>query len=144
MAGTLRARSRRNLDAPSGDNVAMPSVNGLEMDSPSGDIEVYSKEVLNALIADNLPPTPNNFSLYFDRLLEDKSESLRKQILALLELEEANGDENINCEGLLLYPTVVNELAEECDIQGHRIMFRTINLNQEWRAIHDDLLAIVD
>jgi len=95
MAGTLRSRSRRNLDAPSGDNVKMPSVNGLEMDSPSSDIEVYSKEVLNALIADNLPPTPNNFSLYFDRLLEDKSENLRKQILALLELEEANGgDEN--------------------------------------------------
>ena len=94
MAGTLRARSRRNLDEPSGDNVKMPSVNALEMDSPSGDIEVYSKEVLNALIADNLPPTPNNFSLYFDRLLEDKSENLRKQVLALLELEEANSDEN--------------------------------------------------
>jgi diguanylate cyclase (GGDEF)-like protein len=64
------------------------------MESPSSDIEIYSKEVLNALIADNLPPTPNNFSLYFDRLLEDKSESFRKQIISMLELEEANDDEN--------------------------------------------------
>ena len=94
MAGTLKARSRRNLDAPNRDTVKMPSINTLDMDNPSSDIEVYSKEVLGALIADNLPPTPNNFSLYFDRLLEDKSEALRKQVLSLLELEEANGDEN--------------------------------------------------
>jgi len=94
MAGTLRKRSRRNLDDPSADSVKMPSINAAEMDTPSSDIEAYSKEVLSALIADNLPPTPNNFSLYFDRLLEDKSENLRKQILALLELEEANSDEN--------------------------------------------------
>ena len=95
MAGTLRKRSRRNLDAPSGDNVEMPSVKALDMDSQSSDIETYSKEVLNALIADSLPPTPNNFSLYFDRLLEDKSENLRKQILSLLELEESNNDDSI-------------------------------------------------
>ncbi len=94
MAGTLRKRSRRNLDAPASDNVEMPSVKALDRDSPSADIENYSKEVLTALIADNLPPTPNNFSLYFDRLLEDKSEHLRKQILFLLELEESNSDEH--------------------------------------------------
>jgi len=50
--------------------------------------------VLNALIADNIPPTPNNFSLYFDRLLENKSENLRRQIHSILELEENNDDEN--------------------------------------------------
>ena len=93
MAGTLRKRSRRNLDAPSDDNVEMPSVKALDMDSASSDIDTYSKEVLSALSADNLPPTPNNFSLYFDRLLEDKSENLRKRILSLLELEESNNDD---------------------------------------------------
>jgi len=64
------------------------------MDNPSSDLEIYSKEVLSSLIADNLPPTPNNFSLYFDRLLEDKSENLRKQIISMLELEESNDAEN--------------------------------------------------
>lgn len=62
-------------------------------DDVSSDIELYSKEVLESLIEDNLPPTPNNFSLYFDRLLEDKAESLRKQIASILELEENNDDE---------------------------------------------------
>jgi diguanylate cyclase (GGDEF)-like protein len=60
----------------------------------TSDLELYAKEVLSALINDNLPPTPNNYSLYFDRLLEDKSENFRKQIMSMLELEESNDAEN--------------------------------------------------
>ena len=95
MAGTLRSRNRRNIDTPM-DNAkkSAPVIEALGVDNPSSDIEIYAKEVLHALIADNLPPTPNNFSLYFDRLLEDKSESLRKQIHSMLELEESNDAEN--------------------------------------------------
>jgi diguanylate cyclase (GGDEF)-like protein len=89
MAGVLRSRS---INADNDGKVL--SMHTLNMDEPSSDIEIYAKEVLNALISDNLPPTPNNFSLYFDRLLEDKSENLRKQIVSMLELEENNDDEN--------------------------------------------------
>lgn len=63
------------------------------LNDPTSDLEIYAKEVLNALIMDNLPPTPNNFSLYFDRILENKSESLRRQIGSILELEEDNEEE---------------------------------------------------
>lgn len=91
MAGALRSRARRNIDSS---NTQKPIVESINMDNPSSDIEIYAKEVLYALIADNLPPTPNNFSLYFDRLLEGKSESLRKQIHSMLELEESNDAEN--------------------------------------------------
>ncbi len=90
MAGPLKSRNRREPgESPKG---AAASV--AKMSEPTSDLEVYSKEVLNALIMDNLPPTPNNFSLYFDRLLEDKSENLRRQIHSMLELEENNDDEN--------------------------------------------------
>lgn len=61
---------------------------------PTSDLEIFAKEVLNTLISDNLPPTPNNFGLYFDRILEDKSESLRRQIGSILELEEDNHEES--------------------------------------------------
>lgn len=91
MAGTLRSRNRRNIQEVN--TTSSPTAGALDMDNPSSDLEIYSKEVLNALIMDNLPPTPNNFSLYFDRLLEDKSESLRKQIVSMLELEESNDAE---------------------------------------------------
>jgi len=63
------------------------------LSDPTSDLEIFAKEVLNSLIADNLPPTPNNFALYFDRILEDKSDSLRRQIGSILELEESNEDE---------------------------------------------------
>lgn len=99
MAGTLRKKARRNLDeAPTDNNteiaVSQGVVKTMDAASPSSDIELYAKEVLSSLIADNLPPTPNNFSLYFDRLLEDKSESFRRQVVSMLELEEANDDEH--------------------------------------------------
>ena len=96
MAVLLRGKSRRQLDDTPKDvaeKKEVPTIKALDMDNPSSDIELYAKEVLNALIADNLPPTPNNFSLYFDRLLEEKSENLRKQIISMLELEESNDSE---------------------------------------------------
>jgi len=87
MAG-IRSRNRRSITSEEPERL-----NSLNMDEPSSDLEIYSKEVLNALVLDNLPPTPNNFSLYFDRLLEDKSDSLRKQIVSILDLEEGNNEE---------------------------------------------------
>ena len=87
MAGSLRSRSRR------GPSDSEPASEELKMDEATSDVEIYAKEVLTALINDNLPPTPNNFSLYFDRLLEDRSESFHKQIISMLELEESNDDE---------------------------------------------------
>ena len=90
MAGVIRKKLKK--EEKSGTHA--PTINDLEIEGALSDIEVYAKEVLNALVADNLPPTPNNFSLYFDRLLEDKSENLRRELQSILELEENNDDEN--------------------------------------------------
>lgn len=94
MAGNLR--KRRDISAMSSQE-EVPSFGGNDsasgLSEPTSDLEMYSKEVLSQLIHDNLPPTPNNFSLYFDRLLEDKSESLRKQINTILEFEDNSDDE---------------------------------------------------
>ncbi len=94
MAGTVRNRTRKTIDNASDVPVKPAALEVLDLDAPTSDIEIYAKEVLHALIADNLPPTPNNFSLYFDRLLEEKSENLRKQIHSMLELEESNDAES--------------------------------------------------
>src|SRR3989339_137483 len=85
-------RSQRQATQKGGDESAFITAGSLS--DPTSDLEIFAKEVLNALISDNLPPTPNNFSLYFDRILEDKSESLRRQIGSILELEEDNHDES--------------------------------------------------
>ncbi|MEJ5259358.1 MAG: hypothetical protein WHS88_04115 [Anaerohalosphaeraceae bacterium] len=65
------------------------------------------------------------------------------QLFAYVKNLESRGGVNQTCEGMLLYPTVRQELDEECTIGGHRIAFRTINLNQDWRQIHRDLLNII-
>ncbi|MCF6330610.1 MAG: GGDEF domain-containing protein [Sulfurimonas sp.] len=93
MTRSLKNRQRRDIKGSDSVNVS-PSKkkpSGAELNS---DLEIFSKEVLKSLIKNNLPPTPNNFSLYFDRLLEDKSENFRKQIMSMLELEENNDAEN--------------------------------------------------
>ena len=104
MAGALKSRTRRNIkNVKSAAIGAEPSISkplsqssmsGQTSVEPEGDLETYAKEVLGALINDGLPATPNNFSLYFDRLLEDKSKNTRDQIVSILELEESNEDEN--------------------------------------------------
>jgi len=88
MAGSLKDRNLRNV---SDSNTGAES---LDIDVTANEIEIYAKEIVDAIIDDNLPPTPNNFSLYFDRLLEQKDENVRKQIASMLELEESNDDEN--------------------------------------------------
>ncbi|MEA3229076.1 MAG: diguanylate cyclase [Campylobacterota bacterium] len=66
------------------------------VNTPSSGIDSYSQEVINSLIGDGLPVTPNNFALYFDRLLENKSENFKKEVSTMLELEEhSSNDENI-------------------------------------------------
>jgi 5-methylcytosine-specific restriction enzyme subunit McrC len=48
-----------------------------------------------------------------------------------------------NCEGVLLYPTVATPLNLTYKIQGHPITVKTVNLNQEWRSIHKEMLELI-
>lgn len=58
-----------------------------------GDLEKFSQYVLKELIEENVPPTPNNFQIYFEKLLETRPLAFRKRINELLETENANDDE---------------------------------------------------
>lgn len=138
MAGTLRSRNRRNLHADTTESSA--SEHALDMDSPSSDVEIYSKEVLASLIQDNLPPTPNNFSLYFDRLLEDKSESFRKQISSMLELEESNDAETtLELENSLKkgFSSVKNILGTTANLYKNMSLMTKI-LDKRIKELSDD------
>lgn len=143
MAGTLRSRHRRDII----DEESLPSMSSsnhiLDMDAPTSDVEIYSKEVLNSLINDNLPPTPNNFSLYFDRLLEDKSENLRKQIASLLELEESNDAEStIQLEHSLKqgFSSIKNILNTTANLyKNMNLMTKILEKRQKELEENDDL-----
>ncbi len=47
------------------------------------------------------------------------------------------------CQMMLLYPQANSPLSVDYTHKGHRISIRTINLDQPWQAIHQDLLALV-
>lgn len=59
-----------------------------------GDLEKFSQYVLKQLIDENVPPTPSNFQIYFEKLLETRPLSFRKRINELLEAESVNDDEH--------------------------------------------------
>lgn len=46
-------------------------------------------------------------------------------------------------EGILLYPAAAQELDLTLSVQGNSIRVYTLNLNQDWRQIHADLLGLL-
>ncbi|SFV60091.1 FIG00711485: hypothetical protein [hydrothermal vent metagenome] len=95
MPPVLRGKKRRDLSEIPDDELSLDETDSLvSKREEETDLDSYAKEVLTAILQDNLPPTPNNFSLYFDRLLDGKSEAFKKQVYAMLELEESNDAEN--------------------------------------------------
>lgn len=136
MAGALRSRTRRtNKDAET-----LSDINQESTIDPESDLEAYSKEVLAALIKDGLPTTPNNFSLYFDRHLEDKSQNTREEIASILEHEESNEDENsIILEQNLKkgFSSVKNILGVTANLYKN-ISLMTKILDKRRQELHDD------
>jgi diguanylate cyclase (GGDEF)-like protein len=51
-------------------------------------INLHGKQVVDKMIKENIPPTPANFAIYYEKLLEDKPLSQKQNINAILELEE--------------------------------------------------------
>lgn len=66
------------------------------------------------------------------------------QIYAYLKNQE-NPDDKLSyaAEGILLYPAVDKSISKSFRFESYKITIHTINLNQEWRRIHDDLLEIL-
>jgi len=51
-------------------------------------INLFSKQVLDRMIKDMVPPTPTNYLIYFEKYLEEKSPAQREAIEKILELEK--------------------------------------------------------
>jgi diguanylate cyclase (GGDEF)-like protein len=62
--------------------------------STNSELEKFSLYVLKVLMDENIPPTPINFQIYFDKLLDNKPLSFKKRINEMLEAEVANEDEH--------------------------------------------------
>lgn len=51
-------------------------------------VNIYGKQVVDRMIKDNIPPTPANYAIYFEKLLEEKPLNQKQNISSILEIEE--------------------------------------------------------
>jgi len=65
------------------------------------------------------------------------------QLFAYLQNIAGKGEEYRNASGVLLYPTVTEELDAGFQIHGHWIFLRTVNLGADWRLIEKQLLTLM-
>ncbi|MGA2298730.1 MAG: hypothetical protein ABSG15_14380, partial [FCB group bacterium] len=86
--------------------------------------------------------TGDTFQRFYDK------ESIRNahinQLFAYLTNIEKKGGCNIDCDGILLYPQTDKVLNHNYVFSSHKVNIRTINLNQNWKKIHDDLIELVN
>jgi 5-methylcytosine-specific restriction enzyme subunit McrC len=66
------------------------------------------------------------------------------QIYAYIKSQENKSEDYKNCAGILLYPTVNKHLHEKVNIQGHDVMWETIDLAKSWESIEKDLLIFIN
>jgi 5-methylcytosine-specific restriction enzyme subunit McrC len=59
-------------------------------------------------------------------------------------LENLRRQRSGKVQGLLLYPAVNNDIRLSYEIWGIPVSVRSLNLNQDWQSIHEDLLEIVE
>ncbi|MCD6297876.1 MAG: 5-methylcytosine-specific restriction endonuclease system specificity protein McrC [Deltaproteobacteria bacterium] len=88
---------------------------------------------------------------FSEKTLVAKREGMEKiysghlyQLFAYLKNLEVRGGIHRDCSGLLLCPTVDKDVRLNYMMQGHKVMVRTINLNQHWKLIHNDLMDILE
>lgn len=66
------------------------------------------------------------------------------QLLAYLRNREATKPEGPRHEGMLLYPTVSDPVCVDLCLEGFSVKARSIDLAQDWRSIHDSMLALLN
>lgn len=66
------------------------------------------------------------------------------QLLSYLRNHSAAKPDQPPYEGMLLYPQSEAEFKIDVRLEGFGIQARTINLSQDWRTIHRDMIALLD
>lgn len=65
------------------------------------------------------------------------------QLLSYLRNRQAALPDGPRYEGVLLYPVIEEPLSVEVHLEGFRVRARGIDLAQDWRLIHRDMLEVV-
>jgi 5-methylcytosine-specific restriction enzyme subunit McrC len=86
---------------------------------------------------------------YYSKILVEHygEEKLRgehiRQLYTYLKNLEQFGGLDLTADGILLYPLIDKEINTQKQLRNHNFKVRTINLNQNWKQIRDDLINMV-
>lgn len=53
-----------------------------------GEFEKFTQQVIKQLIEDNVPPTPSNYSIYFEKILDTKPMTFKKRVNEMISCEK--------------------------------------------------------
>lgn len=53
-----------------------------------GEFEKFTQQVIKQLIEDNVPPTPTNYSIYFEKMLDTKPMAFKKRVTEMITYEK--------------------------------------------------------
>ena len=65
------------------------------------------------------------------------------QLFSYLKNQESDSDISKSCEGILLYPSIGNNFKYCYNFENHIIKVMSINLNQDWQNIRNDLFQAI-
>jgi 5-methylcytosine-specific restriction enzyme subunit McrC len=66
------------------------------------------------------------------------------QVFTYIENRNAQMPDGPRHEGLLLYPVVGRAFRFDFKLKGHRVQVRSVDLDEDWTQIRDDLLELVE
>lgn len=73
-----------------------------------------------------------------------RQDHLRQITSYLMNFENRDGPDS-KADGILLYPEVKHQqkLHETYQFRGHKVSIHSLNLNQDWQSIHNDLIELI-
>jgi len=61
-------------------------------------IEAFARYVIDEIVKRGLPPTPQNFSIYFEELLNSQAEKLKQELFGIFEMENIGSEKSEKIE----------------------------------------------
>jgi 5-methylcytosine-specific restriction enzyme subunit McrC len=111
-------------------------------------------ELLPSMQTDVTMRSPNRTVIidtkYYAQTLHSHHEKARLrsahlyQLFSYLKNMERGSEPDNRAEGILLYPTVQEDVKFSAVVQGHRMSARSIDLTMPWKGIHSALLSVLN
>ena len=100
--GGIEERTSSFDSIPSFDSTS--TIQSQEESKPANDesIESYGMHIIQTMVANGVPPTPYNYKIYFEKLLENKSQDFKNSAIQFLQTELIPSEKQASLENKVL------------------------------------------